>query len=223
MKKVRNLLFFSILISILLLSGCSDTSRELANLQSKNRELHKELKELQSICDSLKFNYKELEKENDEYKSIIEPYKTLKEAQVKLKAIEAQNELDKAIAEEEKKEAEVLAAKQAEDALGYDTGITFEQLVRYPDDCNRKKVKFTGEVVQIVEEKGSNVNLRIAIDNDLEQIVMISYNDSLVDKRILEEDIITFYGVFYGIISYESVTSDIVRLPYIILDKIDQE
>ena len=41
--------------------------------------------------------------------------------------------------------------KNQKEAIGYDTGITYEQLARTPNEYNGEKVKFSGKVIQVIE------------------------------------------------------------------------
>lgn len=49
---------------------------------------------------------------------------------------------------------QIAAQKAAEEAQGYETGITYDQLARTPDQFIGKKVKFTGKVLQVLESSG---------------------------------------------------------------------
>ena len=79
------------------------------------------------------------------------------------------------------------AAKAAEEAKGYETGITYDQLARTSDDYKDKKVKFSGKVVQVIEGDGS-VQIRLAVNDDYDTILLGEYNTSIVSSRALEDD-----------------------------------
>jgi hypothetical protein len=167
-----------------------------------------------------------------DYDATIEPYKDLSEAELlaktaetSLKAAEDQKALEKLEAEKakeqvakEKKEKEV---REKEEKVGYNTGITYEQLARTPDDYEDKKVKFTGEVIQVVEGD-SSTQIRLAIDSDYDKVIYIEYASDIVDSRVLEDDIITIYGVSKGLLSYESTIGGTITIPSVLVDKIDQ-
>lgn len=142
-----------------------------------------------------------------------------KEAQ-SLKA-DAQQKIKEA--EEAKKKAEEEAArkKAEEEARGYETGITFEQLARNPDDNEGKKVKFTGEVIQVQDGSGE-VQIRLAVNSDYDQVILAYYPSDLVKSKVLEDDQITIYGVSEGDYTYTSVMGAAITVPLVSVDKIDQ-
>lgn len=232
MKNLKVLLFFT--LSIFLLNGCSSgvTQQEYENIKS-------ELATTKETYETLSTNYAVALDKIKEYEKIIEPYKELTEiellaqkAAADVKVKEEQLALEKLKQEEEAKVAEEKAvreakekadkeAKEAEEKLGYDTGITFSQLARTPDDYMLKKIKFKGKVVQVMEGDKNNT-LRFAVNSDYDKIMILEYDKSIVSFRILEDDIITIYGVSYGLYSYESTMGKTITIPSAIVDKIDQ-
>lgn len=193
----------------------------------------------QSNYESLKGKYEELEKElstvKTEYSSYQEemkPFEEMTAAQAEAETAKAEQE-KKAIeeaeaakkAEEEaaaaQKAAEEEAARLAEEAKGYETGITYDQLARTPDDFLGKKVKFYGKVLQVIED-GSTVQIRLAVNDDYDTVLLGEYDSSIVSSRILEDDEITIYGTSIGTITYQSTMGGNITIPGITIDKIDQ-
>lgn len=130
------------------------------------------------------------------------------EAQELAKA--SQENIDKAKAEEE-----------AEKAKGYETGITYDQLARTPDDFEGKKVKFSGKVLQVIEGDDS-VQIRLAVDDNYDTVLFGEYLSSTVSSRVLEDDYITIYGTSVGTISYKSTMGGQITIPGVYIEKIDQ-
>lgn len=229
MKK-RNYLLVLLILSVILLSACSSgttkkdyetISSKLADVQEENKELKFKLSDIENDYDTLNNYYKKAKEKIREYEEIIEPYKELTKAEVALNAKQAQAELEKAAADEAKKEAQKKAAKEKEKKKGYNTGITYNQLARTPDKYEGKKVKFTGTVIQVIE--GDDViELRFAVNDDYDQIILLEYDSSIVNSRVLEDDTITIYGIFDGLISYESTLGGTITIPSVSVDKIDQ-
>ena len=116
---------------------------------------------------------------------------------------------------------EAAAAKAAEEAQGYETGITYDQLARTPDDFKGKKVKFTGKVVQVIEGSGS-IQIRLAVNDNYDTILFVQYDSSIVGSRVLEDDHITIYGTSAGTISYQSTMGGTITIPGVSIEKIDQ-
>lgn len=236
MSKKLLVLFF--MVSILItLTSCSGVTKEeyeevsttLQSTQDENAKLQSQVDTLVQRYTSLNDDYTELKTKYDEYEAIIEPYKDLSEAELlaktneaNLKAKEDQKALEKLEAEEAAKEAEAAAAKEAEEKLGYETGITFNQLARNPDDYLLKKVKFTGAVIQVIEGDGTTTQIRLAVNSDYDKIILVEYDSSIVSSRILDDDIITVYGQSFGLISYQSTLGGTITIPSVYADKIDQ-
>ncbi|MCI6018434.1 MAG: hypothetical protein MRZ59_06250 [Clostridiales bacterium] len=100
--------------------------------------------------------------------------------------------------------------------------IAYDKLARNPDKYDGKMVKFTGQVVQTIGNSGLGA-LRVNVTKDrygYEDTVYVSY---LIDSsnRILEDDIITFYGVSMGLYSYESVMGATITIPEVLAVYID--
>lgn len=168
---------------------------------------------------------------------IAEKDKKIKELQGKVD--EAAPWFEMTAAEQEKKEAELKAAKETkekeeaeklaaeqkkkeeEEKKGYDTGITYSQLARTPDDYLAKKVKFSGKVVQVMED-GDSVGIRLAVDGDYDNIILGTFDSSIISERILEDDYITVYGLSAGIYTYESTMGASISVPSMTIDKISR-
>lgn len=114
---------------------------------------------------------------------------------------------------------EDLKQKQEEE-IGYDTGITFDQLSRNPDEYMLSKVKFSGRVLQ-VSESGDTSVIRLATSGNYDDVVMVGYNPALIDQRLLEGDRIEVYGISLGLTSYTTVLGAERTLPLISADRIE--
>ena len=215
-----------LLFTLTLSAGCSGVSQE--DYDSKI----KELSNLQEKYDTLVSQNNELSNKVTEYEKIIEPYKELSAAEVSaqtkkanLEAKEAEKELQAIEAAEKKaaeeKAAKEKAAKEAKEKQGYNTGITYDQLARTPDKYKNEKVKFSGKVIQVVEDE-SMITLRMAINSDYDKVILLAYNPDIVSSRVLKDDNITIYGVSDGVYTYESTLGGNITIPLVIVDKIDQ-
>lgn len=101
------------------------------------------------------------------------------------------------------------------------TEIAFNDLSRNPDSYKGQFFKFTGEVIQVMEDD-STVDIRMNITAvTSEYFEGVYYEDTIYVTlpwedgldRILEEDIITVYGKCAGLYKYTSVLGDQVALP----------
>ena len=148
------------------------------------------------------------------YQDALKKVKALTDKNRKSELMEAVNAADEALAQQEQAAAE-------EEARGYETGITYDQLARTPDDYIGKKVKFSGKVVQVIEGD-DEVQIRLAVNKDYDQILFCAYDSSIVSSRVLEDDIITIYGISAGTISYQSTMGGKITIPSVLVEKIEQ-
>ncbi|VIB79656.1 Negative regulator of toxin gene expression [Clostridioides difficile] len=125
----------------------------------------------------------------------------------------------KAIEAENQRKAEE-AKKAEEEKKGYDTGITYDQLARTSDDYKYKKVKFEGKVIQVIED-GDEVQIRLAVSGNYDEVVLCSYKKSITPSRVLEDDYITIRGISAGTITYESTMGGKITIPGIAVEKIN--
>uniref|UniRef100_UPI000C230733 toxin regulator n=1 Tax=Bacillus sp. FJAT-45037 TaxID=2011007 RepID=UPI000C230733 len=137
---------------------------------------------------------------------------------------EAKAAEEKRLAEEKVKQEEEAKAKAEAEAKikqGYDTGITYNQLARTPDEYTGEKVKFRGKVVQVMEGDGET-QIRLAVSDDYDTIIFGAFDTSIISSRVLEDDMITIYGTSTGLITYDSTMGGQISIPGVIIDKIDQ-
>ncbi len=93
---------------------------------------------------------------------------------------------------------------------------SYDEIARDPDDYKGKKAKFSGTVLQVVESDDSRqVDIRLAIDGDYDQVVYVVYYKPEGSSRILEDDTITVYGELAGLYSYTSTMNKPITLPII--------
>ena len=156
--------------------------------------------------------------ENGEWQNVIDLAGKLHE---KYNGSEEDKEAQEMAKNSQSKLDEAAAAKAAEEAQGYETGITYDQLARTPDDFKGKKVKFTGKVVQVIEGSGS-IQIRLAVNDNYDTILFGQYDSSIVGSRVLEDDHITIYGTSAGTISYQSTMGGTITIPGVSIEKIDQ-
>jgi hypothetical protein len=90
--------------------------------------------------------------------------------------------------------------------------ISYKLLARYPDKYKDQTIKFSGKVVQSLDESGT-FTLRVAQDSDYDKMFLVSYVPTN-DARILEDDIITVYGIYSGVQSYQSTLGGTITIPY---------
>lgn len=157
--------------------------------------------------------------------SNVEDSAAIAESKKKEEDKKAKAESESILAEEEAKAesesiaAEEEAAAQAEaelkDPSTYKSDVTYEQIARTPDDYLLEKVKFSGKVVQVMEGEDTINQLRVAINDDYDNIMLVEYEKDILDSRILEDDYINIYGFSVGVITYESTMGGNITIPAI--------
>ena len=158
---------------------------------------------------------------NDEQKAYVDGT-VINELSEKIKELEDKAKKEEEERKKQKEEQDKRAKEKAEEeAKGYDTGITYQQLARTPDDYIMKKVKFSGKVVQVLEND-KDTQLRIAVDGNHDTIVYAEYESKLVSSRVLEDDYITISGYSMGLLSYKSTMGGTITIPSIVVKKVEQ-
>lgn len=127
---------------------------------------------------------------------------------------EMKEEEQNAKAEEARKE------KEKQEKNKYNTNLTYDEIARNPEKTLLKNCKFVGKVVQVIEGDGIN-NLRVAINDNYDKVMLVEYDPSILDSRILENDNVTLYGTSLGTTSYTSTMGAKITIPAMVADKID--
>ena len=217
----------SILLNMFSMTSC--------NSATNNLELQKEeVARLEHKVEVKEQNYNRLYKQKEELAEKVkeaEPWFEMKEEERLLEQKRIEEE-KKAQEEKERKEREAEEKRKAEEERkakeeaerkekqGYNTGITYSQLARTPDEYRGEKCKFKGKVVQVME--GSGVyNIRLAVGGNYNNIIFIIASTSVTEQRILEDDYITVYGTSTGIYTYKTVMGNELSIPSMSVDKID--
>lgn len=225
------ILVISLICAINFNGKYQETTKELEIINQKHNSLEDENEKLTATVSELNNKINELENgaasqlviiknayEKGEWQNVIDLTSKLHE---KYNGSEEDKQAQEMAKQSQAKIDEAKAAKAAEEARGYETGITYDQLARTPDDFKGKKVKFYGKVVQVIEGSGS-VQIRLAVDDNYDTILLGEYSSSTVSSRVLEDDYITIYGTSVGTISYKSTMGGTITIPGVYIDKIDQ-
>lgn len=205
--KYALIIIISFVIGIYL--GADTYIDDYDDLVVQYNELIDQYNELEMTSSELETKNTELQKKVDEAK----PWFELKEEEQA--QLEKEKE-EKRIAEEE--QAKKLA--EEEEKKGYDTGISYKDLARNPKDYIAKKVKFKGKVVQVMEGDGE-VQIRLAVGGDYNNIIYCVYDSSIVTSRVLEDDYITVMGLSSDLITYSSTIGGEITIPSMVVQKID--
>ena len=193
----------AIIFSISSNGKISDYESQLSDYKSNDTKQSKEIEELRSKVKEAQPWFEMQEQEQKEKEEELAAKKKAEEEAQKAKEEQARREQE----EKEKR--------------GYDTGRTYNQLARTPDDYEGEKVKFSGKVLQVMEGS-SDVQIRLAVNGDYDKVVYGTYDKTIVSSRILEDDYITIMGTSGGLLTYESTMGASITIPSISIDKIER-
>ncbi|MEO1815286.1 MAG: hypothetical protein ABGU93_06845 [Acetobacterium sp.] len=91
----------------------------------------------------------------------------------------------------------------------------YNDLARTPDSYKNMKLVITGKVVQVME-KSNGAQYRIAIDDNYDQMFYVDYTGAFGQGRILEDDTVTLWGTYVGLMSYNSTLGGKITIPSLI-------
>lgn len=108
---------------------------------------------------------------------------------------------------------ELLFSDKAEKAIVYEK-LDYKGVSRDPDDYEDRYVKFTGKVLQVIED-GNLAAFRIATSGNYDNVVFVIMYIPEDYSRILEDDKVEVLGKYAGLYSYETVRGDTLTIPQI--------
>lgn len=121
----------------------------------------------------------------------------------------------------EEKESVIIETPVVEfDPADYETGLTFEDLARSPEENSFMAVTLEGTIVQVMQGD-DYTQYRLAVYDDYDQMVLIEIDNTQLSTRILENDYIKIYGTFMGEYSYDSTLGGVITVPAIVVDKFE--
>ena len=70
-------------------------------------------------------------------------------------------------------------------------------------------------------EGDGEVQIRLAVNGDYDNIMYCAYDSSIVTSRVLEDDYITVMGVSTDLLTYTSTMGGEITIPSMLVEKID--
>lgn len=236
--KITITAFIAMVVFVGCLGGNSDsnstntnqTKKEVNNTvdedkEKKNQEeQEKKTKELEEkykpILESGKLYANMTNEEGVIVEDLVKNWDTLTD-EFKSKYNDSKATIEKSITDyKNQKAAEEVAARAAAEEAAYNSGITYEQLARTPDNYKGQKVTFSGKVVQVIEGD-KETDLRIAVDGNYDTVIFVGYDPSIASVRALDDDYVTIKGKSIGLYSYQSTIGGKISIPGIWVDKIE--
>ena len=133
---------------------------------------------------------------------------------------EAQEAALKAANEKAAQEAAAKAAaeKAAQDAADKDPNtyqsLPYDEMARNGDNHKGEKLQINGKVIQVIDSDDGTAQLRVATRDGYDDVYYIEIPASQwKTHRLLEDDVITFYGNVYGLLSYDSTMGGKITVP----------
>lgn len=109
---------------------------------------------------------------------------------------------------------------KSSDGYYWVTASNFDQFDRNAKAYEGKKIRFVGEVIQVVERSSGNNVYRIAVDSDYDCIFYVEYKLPRGTSRILDGDVVQLTGEYYGLFTYSTTMGSSVTVPATIASEI---
>lgn len=104
------------------------------------------------------------------------------------------------------------------------TNYSYDEIARNPDTYKGKYAKLTGQVIQVMED-GDSYTLRVDITKKgsyWTDTILVSYTkQDANESRILEDDVITMYGMLAGTYTYKTVMGSSLTVPLLYAEYIE--
>lgn len=102
--------------------------------------------------------------------------------------------------------------------------LDFKKLSRDPDVYSGEYYSFTGKVIQVLESTNwdgtTSIQMRIATKSWYDDVVMVTYTRKKGESRILEDDKVTVYGQFDGLLTYAAIMGNEVTVPLFVGEQV---
>ncbi len=90
--------------------------------------------------------------------------------------------------------------------------LPYDELARFPDRNVGKQLVMTGEIIQVIEGSTES-QYRLKLNDNYDQIVLIGYDGAFDQGKILENDIVTFWGYYVGTMTYTATIGGEITIP----------
>ena len=198
--------WFWLIVAIVVFAGIGGNS-------NSKTETKKETK-TEAKKESIAAKKERLKKEAEEK---AEAERVWKEATDKAQAEKAAKEAAEK-AEAEKQAAEKAAKEESDRDPNSYQALPYEEMARNGNNHKGEKLQITGTVIQVTDSAVGGATLRVATNGKYDDIYMVQISKNEWEShRLLENDVITFYGYVYGLYSYKSVMGGQITVPALIV------
>ena len=207
-KPIYKKWWFWLIVAIVVIIGATGNSESNSSTENKNETKTVAKKE------SIAAKKERLKKEAEEK---AEAERVWKEAEEKAQAEKAAKEAAEK-AEAEKQAAEKAAKEAADRDPNSYQALPYEEMARNGNNHKGEKLQITGTVIQVTDSTDGGATLRVATNGKYDDIYMVQISKNEWEShRLLENDVITFYGYVYGLYSYKSVMGGQITVPALIV------
>lgn len=121
--------------------------------------------------------------------------------------------------EEAKKQAEEQAEADKKNPATYPE-LPYDEMARNGNKHKGEKLKITGTVRQVMDRDTGGAILRVATsENGYDDMYLVQIDSTEWENhRLLEDDVISFYGEVYGLYTYESTMGGKITVPDLIVN-----
>ena len=205
-KPIYKKWWFWLIIAIVVIIVATGNSE--SNSSTKNKSETKTETKKETVADKKERLKKEAEEK-------AETERVAKDAEEKAQAAKAAAE--KAAQEAAAKAAaEKAAAEKAaadKDPNTYQS-LPYDEMARNGDNHKGEKLQINGKVIQVMDSDDGTAHLRVATRDGYDDVYYIEIPASQwKTHRLLEDDVITFYGNVYGLYSYDSTMGGKITVP----------
>lgn len=98
--------------------------------------------------------------------------------------------------------------------------LPYDEMARNGNKHKGEKLKITGTVRQVMDRDTGGAMLRVATsENGYDDMYLVQIDSTEWENhRLLEDDVISFYGEVYGLYSYESTMGGKITVPDLIVN-----
>lgn len=100
--------------------------------------------------------------------------------------------------------------------------IQYEDAARYPDRHQGEQTSFSGCVLQVMED-GGYMAYRISSRGRYNDVVYVAQKMEDITVPLLEDDMVTVYGIHCGNYSYTSITGATITIPLVYAERINMQ
>lgn len=106
------------------------------------------------------------------------------------------------------------------DGYYYVNTTTFVDYSRRPGVHRNEKIRFTGKVLQVIENRDGS-QYRIAINGNSDYVFYVTLPAAKKNVRVLEDDQVTVYATYTELLTYESTMGVAITIPSCDAEKIE--